>query len=108
MEEVKQAGELLTDMAAWNIRLEKEWERLIEKQAELDRLIVEASKPPRPNLVSLYTGTLAKRGSSSFALNVPKIYLKARDIDEHTPVACYMSPEGLLFKFGKKTPEAQP
>ena len=104
----KQADGLLTDMAAWNIRLEKEWERLIAAQEAMAKIMEEKSKPERPAMEPLYIGKPIKRSPSSLAFSVPKFYCETVGINENTEIKCFITPEGLLFKFGKKTPEAQP
>ena len=108
MEEVKQAGELLTDMAAWNIRLEKEWERLIAAQEAMAKIMEEKSKLAKPNMTLVDTGKMAKISRSNFALSVPKFYAEAAGINENTEVRCYIANNAIIFKYGDKTPEAQP
>ena len=108
MEEVKQAGDLLADMASWNIRLEKEWERLIAAQESLAKIMEQKSKPEKPAMELLYVGKPIKRSPSSLAFSVPKFYCETVGINENTEIKCFITPEGLLFKFGKKTPGAQP
>ena len=104
----KQADGLLTDMAAWNIRLEKEWERLIAAQEAMAKIMEEKSKPERPAMEPLYIGKPIKRSPSSLAFSVPKFYCETAGINEDTEIRCYIANNAIIFKYGDKTPEAQP
>ena len=127
---MKEISELLTDMASWNIRLEKEWKRLIEKQAELDSLldkwtkevirvslektgltdlaVEQKTKPDKSGMELIYKATPITRGRGSLAVKLPMLICNTMGITIDTEVQCYKYNGTLVFKFSKKTPEAQP